>query len=53
MGINGIPGAGDELDDRAEEQEGAVEGESDGLPVGAEKTVEHLEPLLSQRESRR
>ena len=40
-----VPRAGDELDDRAEEQERAVEGQADVPPVLAEQPVQHLEPL--------
>ena len=40
-----LPCAGDELDDRAEEQERAVEGQADVPPVPPEQPVQHLEPL--------
>lgn len=40
-----VPGAGDELDDGAEEEEGAVEGEADVPPVPPQQPVQHLEPL--------
>jgi hypothetical protein len=40
-----VPCASDELDDRAEEQERAVEGQADVPPVPPEQPVQHLEPL--------
>ena len=40
-----MPGAVYELDDRSEEEEGAVEGDSHGLLVRTQQPVEHLEPL--------
>nr|ACR34377.1 unknown [Zea mays] len=40
-----LPCACDELDDRAEEQERAVEGQADVPPVPPEQPVQHLEPL--------
>jgi hypothetical protein len=43
-----LPCAGDELDDRAEEQERAVEGQADVPPVPPEQPVQHLEPLQAQ-----
>jgi hypothetical protein len=41
------PGAGDQLDDGAEEQERAVEGETGRLPVRAQQPVQHFEPLAN------
>ena len=42
-----LPCARDELDDRAEEQERAVEGQTGRLPVGAQQPVQHFEPLVN------
>ena len=42
-----VPRAGDELDDRAEEQERAVEGQAGRLPVRAQQPVQHFEPLVN------
>jgi hypothetical protein len=41
------PRAGDQLDDGAEQQERAVEGQTRRLPVGAQQPVQHLEPLVN------
>jgi len=41
------PRAGDQLDDGAEEQERAVEGQTGRLPVGAQQPVQHFEPLVN------
>ena len=40
-----IPSAGDELNDGAEEEEGAVEGEAGGFPIRPQQPIQHLEPL--------
>jgi hypothetical protein len=45
------PGASDQLDDGAEEQERAVEGETGRLPVRAQQPVQHFEPLVNMIES--
>jgi hypothetical protein len=47
-----LPGACDELDDGAEEEECAVEGEADISPVPPEQTVQHLEPLQCEQGKR-
>jgi hypothetical protein len=41
------PCTGDQLDDGAEEQEGAVEGEAGRLPVRAQEPIKNFEPLVS------
>jgi hypothetical protein len=47
MTLTDEPRAGDQLDDGAEEQERAVEGETGRLPVRAQEPIKHLEPLVN------
>jgi hypothetical protein len=46
-GSSDPPGAGDQLDYGAEEQERAVEGQAGRLPVRAQQPVQHFEPLVN------
>ena len=43
------PSASDELNDRTEEEESAVEGEPHGFPVRPQQPVQHFEPLQINR----
>jgi len=40
-----VPGTTNQLDDRSKEEEGTVEGESNGFPVRPQKPIQHLKPL--------
>lgn len=40
-----VAGTADQLNDRSEEEEGAVEGEADGFPVRPQQPIQHLKPL--------
>ena len=48
-----IPGAGDELNDGAEEKEGTVEGKAGGLPVRPQQPIKHLVPLSQMNRGKR